>query len=180
MFQLICFLLCLPFYLFYIVVKVEIYILIFIIKLISNIVAALLQNERNYKSNKFKTTNSLISIENNSKKLSYNDEKEVIVHKSEYKLTQITDIELKITIDKIQEIYKELGFDVKVINIIKEKYITEYEVIFPQNVTQAGILSVLGKVINEFEIDGVKIVGNTKKNNRIYIQIPLKYEKTLT
>ena len=47
-------------------------------------------------------------IENNSKKLSYNDEKEVIVHKSEYKLTQITDIELKITIDKIQEIYKEV------------------------------------------------------------------------
>ena len=81
---------------------------------------------------------------------------------------------------KIQEIYKELGFDVKVINIIKEKYITEYEGIFSQNVTQADILSISGKVINEFEIDGVKIVGNTKKNNRIYIQIPLKYEKTLT
>lgn len=68
----------------------------------------------------------------------------------------------------------------KVINIIKEKYITEYEVIFPQNVTQADILSVSNKVIAEFQIDGVKIVRNMKKNNRIYIQIPLKYEKTLT
>ena len=38
------------------------------------------------------------------------------------------------------------------INIIKEKYITEYEGIFSQNVTQADILSISGKVINEFEI----------------------------
>ena len=122
-------------------------------------------------------------IENYYEKSSNYNKKEIeepIVHKSEYKLTQITDIELKITIDKIQEIYKELGFYVKVINIIKEKYITEYEVIFPQEVTQADILSVSSKVIAEFQIDGVKIVRNMKKNNRIYIQIPLKYEEILT
>ncbi len=117
------------------------------------------------------------SIKDYYEKLHYYDKKQT---KREYTIKQITDTELRVVTGKIQELYRELGFNVKVIDIVKKKYITEYEIIFSQENTQTDILSVSNEVIDEFQIDGVKIIRNTKKDNRIYIQIPLKYEETLT
>jgi hypothetical protein len=102
------------------------------------------------------------------------------IKSEKYELIPITDLQCKITIEKIQELYKEQGFYVKVIDIVKKKYITEYEIIFQKEISQFEILSVSDKIIENFSIDGVRIISNTKKNNRIFIQIPLKYEKTLT
>lgn len=68
----------------------------------------------------------------------------------------------------------------KITGIVKKKYLTEYELIFSNTVTQADILSISGKVIDDFQIDGVKIIRDTKRNNRIYIQIPLVYGEILT
>lgn len=63
---------------------------------------------------------------------------------------------------------------------MKKRYLTEYELIFPNNVTQTDILNISSKVIDDFQIDGVKIIRDTKRNNRIYIQIPLVYGEILT
>ena len=123
------------------------------------------------------------NVDNYYEKLYYYDKHKNIdfaIPKNEYILSPITDTELKVTVEKIQELYSGLGFKVKVIDIVKKKYITEYEVIFSRNITQSDILSVSDKIIEEFQIDGIKIVRNSKKENRIYIQIPLKYEETLT
>lgn len=123
------------------------------------------------------------NVDNYYEKLHYYDKPkniDSVIHKNKYMLSQITDTEVKVTVEKIQELYNELGFRVKVIDIVKKKYITEYEIIFSRNITQSDILSVSDKIIEEFQIDGVKVIRNSKKENRIYIQIPLKYEKTLT
>ncbi len=147
-----------------------------------------MKNQKKYKKairkDNIKETNQLdiskeinkcdYNVENYNEKLQYYNKNE----KNDFILSQVTDTELKVTVEKIQELYNELGF--KVIDIIKKKYITEYEVIFSREITQSDILSVSDKIIEEFQIDGVKIVRNLQKENRIYIQIPLKYEETLT
>lgn len=97
-----------------------------------------------------------------------------------YKANPPTETEIKITINKIQEIYKEQNFTVKVIGVTKKKYVTEYEIIYSKDIAQSDIIAVSSKIVDEFEPDGVKIIRNTKNNNRIYLQIPFKYEKTLT
>lgn len=196
MFQLIWLLLCFPFYMLSIAIGIIIYIVYFCIKIISIVIGCLLKNgqgAKKYKKvirkpkqlNTLKNNNNEYNdnIENYYEKLHYYDEKEkknIVSYGKEYALSQVTDLELKITIEKIQELYNELGFKVKVIDITKKKYITEYEIIFSRDITQADILLVSNKIIEEFQIDGVKIVGNPKKENRIYIQIPLRYEETLT
>lgn len=175
------------FHLIWLFVKISIYIVYWFVKIIAYILtlvislvtAIFLNNSK--KEHKLEEEN--YEVKNYYEKLDYNynkKEKYKIVRKEEYGITQITDTELKVTTEKIQELYKELGFNVKVIDIIKKKYITEYEVIFPNTITQFDILSVSNKIIYEFQIDGVRIVRNNKKDNRIYIQIPLKYVKTLT
>ncbi len=177
MFQLIWLLFCLPFYILYLAIKMFIYIVIFIISLISfifDIVSKKKKNKKIVKNN--------LKIDN-IQKINYNSKLENIQEKTikrEFQLIQLTDIELKLTTQKIQELYKELGFYVKVIDIKRKKYITEYEVIFSREVTQSDILLVSDKIIEKFQIDGVKIVRNLQKENRICIQIPLKYEETLT
>lgn len=98
----------------------------------------------------------------------------------EYKIIPLTDLQCKITIEKIQELYKELGYNVKVIDIIKNKYMTEYEVIFSRDISQYEIMSISNKIIEKFSIDGTRIIRDRKNDNRIFIQIPLKYEETLT
>lgn len=203
MFQLIWLLVCLPLYIFYISIKISVYVFIFIIEAIGGIIKCFLPEEKNqkqYKAVSIKTKNNKFNqnelnvpkdhnneyncnVTNYYEKLYYYDEQKNIdsaIQKNEYILSQITDVELRVTVEKIQELYDELGFKVKVIDIVKKKYITEYEVIFSRNVTQSDILSVSDKIIENFQIDGVKIVGNSKKENSIYIQIPLKYEKALT
>lgn len=199
MFQLIWLLLCAPFYILYISIKISIYAVIFIIEVISGIIKCFLPEEKNqkrYKGVNIKQKNNKINqnklnvskeyncnVDNYYEKLHYYDKQkniDPVIHKNKYILSQITDTELKVTVEKIQELYNELGFKVKVIDIVKKKYITEYEVIFSSNITQSDILSVSDKIIEEFQIDGVKIARNSKKENRIYIQIPLKYEETLT
>ena len=121
-------------------------------------------------------TSDVSNIANYYEKLHYKTTK----NKKRCVLIQLTDTELKVTIEKIQELYRELGFCVKVIDVMKKKYTTEYEVAFMQGITKEDILSVSNEIIGEFQIDGVKIIGDSKKYNRIYIQIPLKYEETLT
>lgn len=203
MFQLIWVLVCLPLYIFYISIKISVYVFIFIIEAIGGIIKCFLPEEKSqkqYKAVSIKTKNNKFNqnelnvpkdhnneyncnVANYYEKLHYYDEQKNIdstIQKNEYILSQITDVELRVTVEKIQELYDELGFKVKVIDIVKKKYITEYEVIFSRNVTQSDILSVSDKIIENFQIDGVKIVGNSKKENSIYIQIPLKYEKALT
>lgn len=174
------------FHLMWLLVKISIYIvywfvkiIVYILALVTSLVTASFWNNSK-EENKSEKDN--YEIKNYYEKLNYSynkEEKYKIVHKEEYGITQATDTELRVTIEKIQELYKELGFNVKVIDIVKKKYITEYEVIFPNTTTQFDILSVSNKIIDEFQIDGIKIVRNNKKNNRIYIQIPLKYEKHL-
>ena len=147
--------------------------------------------ETNYLDTSKVNNNFYYNVENYNEKLNYynNFDKKIAIFSFNYYnkkrnkdfiLSQVTDTELKVTVEKIQELYNELGFKVKVIDIIKKKYITEYEVIFSRKITQSDILSVSNKIIEEFQIDGVKIVRNLQKENRIYIQIPLKYEETLT
>ena len=193
MFQLMWLSLCLLFYILSIAVGIGIYIFVFIIKLIKIVIRALFKSVKNQKKYKkairkynIKETNQLdiskeinkcdYNVENYNEKLQYYNKNE----NKDFILSQVTDTELKVTVEKIQELYNELGFKVKVIDIIKKKYITEYEVIFSREITQSDILSVSNKIIEEFQIDGVKIVRNLQKENRIYIQIPLKYEDTLT
>ncbi len=199
MFQLIWLLICALFYILYISIKISIYIVIFIIEIISGIIKCFLPEEKKpkrykvvnvkQKDDKINQNKSNVpkeynyNVDNYYEKLHYYDKQTNIdpeMQKSEYRLSQITDTELKVTVEKIQELYNELGFKVKVIDIVKKKYVTEYEVIFSSNITQSDILSVSDKIIEEFQIDGVKITRNSKKENRIYIQIPLKYEETLT
>lgn len=209
MFKLIWLLVCLPFYIIYISIEISVYVFIFIIEIISSIIKCFLPEEKNPKQYKKVNIKSKINkinrkklnvlkdyndeykysdeyncnVDNYYEKLHYYDKPKNIesaTQKKKYILSQITDTEIKVTIEKIQELYSELGFKVKVIDIVKKKYITEYEVIFSSNITQYDILSVSDKIIREFQIDGVKIVRNSKKENRIYVQIPLKYEETLT
>lgn len=192
MFQLIWLLLCAPFYILYISIKISIYAVIFIIEVISGIIKCFLPEEKNQKryngvdikQNELNVSKEYnCNVDNYYEKLHYYDKQKdmnPVIHKNKYMISQITDTELKVTVEKIQELYNELGFKVKVIDIVKKKYITEYEVIFSRNITQSDILSVSDKIIDEFQIDGVKIARNPKKENRIYIQIPLKYEETLT
>lgn len=198
MFQLIWLLVCAPFYILYIFIKISIYVIIFIIEIISAIIKCFSledKNEKRYRGVDIKQKNNKIeqnelyvskeyncNVDNYYEKLHYYDKQEEmnpVIHKNKYMISQITDTELKVTVEKIQELYNELGFNVKVIDIVKKKYITEYEVIFSRNITQSDILSVSDKIIDEFQIDGVKVVRNSKKENRIYIQIPLRYEETL-
>lgn len=196
MFQLIWLLLCFPFYMLSIAIGIIICIFAFSIKIISIVIGCFLKNGKGTKKykktirkpkqlNTLKNNNNEYNhnLENYYEKLHYYDEKEnesLITYRKEYMLSQVTDLELKITIEKIQELYNELGFKVKVIDVTKKKYITEYEIIFSRDITQTDILLVSDKIIEEFQIDGVKIVGNPKKENRIYIQIPLRYEETFT
>lgn len=162
------------FHLMWLLVKVSIYIVYWFVKIIVYILALVVSlvtsSSWNNSKEENKSEKDNYEIKNYYEKLNYSYNKE------EYGITQATDTELRVTTEKIQELYKELGFKVKVIDIIKKKYITEYEVIFSNTTTQFDILSVSNKIIDEFQIDGVKIVRNNKKNNRIYIQIPLKYE----
>ena len=193
MFQLIWLLFCLPFYILSITVGIGIYLFILIIKLIKIVIKAFFKSvksqkkyekairkknikETNYLDTSKVNNNFYYNVENYNEKLNYYNKK----RNKDFILSQVTDTELKVTVEKIQELYNELGFKVKVIDIIKKKYITEYEVIFSRKITQSDILSVSNKIIEEFQIDGVKIVRNLQKENRIYIQIPLKYEETLT
>ena len=203
MFQLIWLLICMPFHIAYISIEISIYAFIFIIEIISGIIKCFLPEEKHLKQYKEANIKPKIkkinqnklnipknynseyncNIDNYYKKLHYYDKQKNIVltiQKNEYTLSPITDTELKVTVEKIQELYSELGFKVKVIDVVKKKYITEYEVIFSMNITQSIILSVSDKIIEKFQIDGIKIVRNLKKENIIYVQIPLRYEKTLT
>lgn len=94
----------------------------------------------------------------------------------EYKLVEPNDLEYKMTIGKIEDSYKKLGFNVKVTDIKKNKYNTEYEVIFTQETTQFEILSVSSEVIDNFIIDGVNIKPMKKQSNKIIVCIPLEYK----
>lgn len=181
MFNLIVLLLCLPFYITYWIIKLVYNFLLFVINLIfsnknsnknienyennynvsniNNVEYTILQSNRDFINNQ-KVTNN-INVKNNIE---------------QNKLIPLTDTELRITVEKIQELYKELGFNVKVIDIIKQKYITEYEIIYSQEITQYDILSVSSEIVDKFQVDGVRIIRDTKKDNRIYIQIPLRYK----
>lgn len=94
----------------------------------------------------------------------------------EYKATEPSDLEIQITINKIQEIYKEYGFNVKVIDIRKNKYDTEYEIIFPIENTQDEICNISKNILEEFKLDGTNIRTNNKrirnKRNRIILSVP--------
>lgn len=94
-----------------------------------------------------------------------------------YKLVPPTETEIKITITKIQEVYKELGFNVKVIDIRKNKYNTEYEIIFDKNIMQYQILSseISQKLRDEFAIDGVSIKPKKGTVNHLFIAVPFEY-----
>lgn len=180
--QLIFLLFCLPFYVIYWCC----YALVFLISIISGIYKILTRKKDNKKVDPnildYDRDYNISNIKDYYNKLHYNtkENKEKIKSKKEYNIVQLTDTELRLTTEKIQELYKELGFNVKVVGIEKKKYITEYEVIFPKEITQFDILSVSSEIVNKFQIDGVKIVGDTKKDNRMYIQIPLRYQETLT
>ena len=96
----------------------------------------------------------------------------------EYKLIPPTETEIRVTIDKIQEIYKELGFIVKVIDIRKERYATEYKVVFDKNITHYQILSLEKslKLKEEFSIDGISIKAEKGKKNHLIISVPYEYK----
>ena len=96
----------------------------------------------------------------------------IIKTKQKIKLVKPSDIQYKMTSEKIEELYKEQGFNVKVIDIVNNKYDTEYEVIFSKDTTQYDILLISGKIKDEFNIDGVNIKGANNKPNRLYITIP--------
>lgn len=145
MFKLILTLFFLPFYVFYWSFKIFLGIFVFITNLISNTHKTYCLNKDNKNISKVSTDYSIDystdNIENYYEKLNYLP-KETNIRKKEYNVVQATDTELRVTINKIEELYKELGFDVKVIDIIKKKYITEYEVIFSKEISQYEILSV--------------------------------------
>lgn len=160
-----------------------IYIVVAIASLISSI--SLKKNQNNKKTQEIANAETKDSFDvekyyENLENEVRNKRNKILIDKKENGPIPITDTELRITIEKIQDLYKEFGFEVKITGIVKKKYLTEYELIFSNTVTQADILSISGKVIDDFQIDGVKIIRDTKRNNRIYIQIPLVYGEILT
>lgn len=94
-----------------------------------------------------------------------------------YKLVEPSDYQYKININKIESLYNELGFNAKVIDIVKNKYCTEYEVIFPYETDIYKVMSVSRIIKDEFDIDGVNIKRLKKKVNHIYMCVPLEYKK---
>ena len=171
MFYLILIIIFLPFYMFYFFIKVFAYIIIFTISLIKLIFEK--RHEKVHEdymeempqileSDNYNIENSdlyNIRSNNNYNKLYINPIKP---NKKECLLIQLTDTELRATVEKIQELYKKNGFDVKVIDIKKKKYTTEYEIIFSRENTQYEVLSISNKIIENFSIDGFNITRNTK------------------
>lgn len=168
MIKLLVALLILPFYIIYLFLKIIIY----LINLFDNLHTKG-QNESNNYSIKNDRLNKLNGIDMDCEP----KHKALLPRKKGFELVSPTDVQYKITIDKIQEIYKNLGFNVKVIDIKKNKYNTEYEIIFSlQKTTQYDILAVSNRVIDKFDIDGVKIASRSKKINKIFLTVPLEYK----
>ena len=126
MFSLICLLFCLPFYILYLFVKVFIYLIAFILSLISNIHRKPNKSEDNEEyyaeRNTLNTSNdyNFLNINkydghikgyyDNSYCNNVENSKQPVINRRRNDFVQLTDTELKITIEKIQELYKELGF----------------------------------------------------------------------
>ena len=102
---------------------------------------------------------------------------ENIERKKEFKLVEPTDLEYKMEILKIEDIYKKLGFIVKVTNIKKNKYNTEYEVIFNREIDPYDIFAISDSIISEYSIDGVNIRRMKKEKNKLILSIPLEYKE---
>ena len=197
MFHLLLFLFCFPFYVMYWEIKVLFYAITVIVSFIINLIQISSQSNirediiKNNEKKTVKRTYGEIRDEGNSNiqsnkyidlydlnKKTKNKNDDVDNKNYKFELTELSDLECKITIEKIQELYKECGFQIKVVGVEKKKYLTEYELIFPNEISQYEILSISDKIIENFSIDGVRII-KANKNNRIVIQVPLKYEKHL-
>ncbi len=197
MFHLLLFLFCFPFYVMYWAIKVLFYAITVIVSFIINLIQISSQSNirediiKNNEKKTVKRTYGEIRDEGNSNiqsnkyidlydlnKKTKNKNDDVDNKNYKFELTELSDLECKITIEKIQELYKECGFQIKVVGVEKKKYLTEYELIFPNEISQYEILSISDKIIENFSIDGVRII-KANKNNRIVIQVPLKYEKHL-
>lgn len=124
-----------------------------------------------------------IKIEHESKIAKKQKELEILKNENrknnyeEYELIKPSDYQYKMNINKIESLYNELGFNAKVINIVKNKYCTEYEVIFPYETDIYKVMSVAQIIKNEFNIDGVNIKGLKDKSNRIVLLVPLEYKR---
>lgn len=195
MFRLLLLLICLPFYIIYFGVKITFYGTIIITSFFISLIKTFRVKNEVTKSNEKIQREVKKNIHKDSKIAQFSKYTNINTYKLnkktqcehdinpdkkyKYELTQLSDLQCKITIERIQELYREYGFNVKVIGVNKKKYLTEYELIFSREINQFEILSISDKIIENFSLDGVRIVkGN--KNNRIIIQIPLKYEKHIT
>ncbi|MDO4282343.1 MAG: hypothetical protein Q4D02_01790 [Clostridia bacterium] len=97
--------------------------------------------------------------------------------KKEFKLVEPSDYEYQITINKIEGLYSDLGFNVKVINVEKNRYNTGYEIIIPIETNRDDIISLWDDISHEFNVDGTNIKPMKKKANHLMVYVPLEYKQ---
>lgn len=176
MFKLIWYLMFLPFYMMIWLVQLYVFIFRVIIKIFER------KNSKKDIKN-WNVTDEIISntdyqiYKNNIKeyegKLLVNRKKD-----SDYELIRPEENQYKTISNNIENIYKEFGYNVRVVNIEKNRYNTAYEVIFSKNETsQYEILTKSDIVKSKFTIDGVDIKPKKKSDNRIVIYIPLELKE---
>lgn len=130
-----------------------------------------LKMRKMYLNNKFEIEKAEIEYKEKMKKL----EKRVDLQDSQ--VVQPTELKCRITIERIQELYKQQGVDVKVIGIKNNKYDTAYEIIFDLKIPQQKIIKISDEIRQDFDMDGVNIKSIDTKPNRLFITIPLEYKK---
>lgn len=181
MFKLVWYIIFLPFYM--LTWGIKIYVLIFkaIIKAVIELCEYSKKKERVENWNRvdeivkdldYKSNENIIDI---PKAKEYKKESTIV--SSGYELVRPEEKEYKKVADNIENIYKELGYNVRVVNIEKNRYNTSYEIIFSENETsQYELLSKSDVIKSKFTIDGVDIKPEKKISNRIIIYIPLEFK----